>query len=105
MVNTQHKVFVALLGLLLALAWTVLPVSASPPVQEHYRRAVELATADGDKMGQAIAEAGLGRAHHGCGNAGEALTHLRASLSLYEELGETEQVEQVSDLIAKVQGE
>ena len=73
--------------------------------QEHYAHAVELATADGDKMGQAVAEAGLGRAYHGYGNADEALTHLWASLSLYEELGETEQVERVSDLIAKVQGE
>jgi hypothetical protein len=73
--------------------------------QEHYARAVDLATADGDKMGLAVAEAGLGRAYHGYGNADEALTHLQASLSLYEELGETEQAEQVSDLIAKVQGE
>jgi len=73
--------------------------------QEHYARAVELATADSDKMGQAVAEAGLGRACHGYGNTGEALTHLRASLSLYEELGQTEQVRRISDLIAKVQGE
>jgi hypothetical protein len=73
--------------------------------QEHYARAVELAVADGDKMGQAVAEAGLGRAYHGYGNAGEALTHLRVSLALYEELGEMEQVERLSDLITRVQGE
>jgi hypothetical protein len=64
-----------------------------------------LAVADGDKMGQAVAEAGLGRAYHGYGNAGEALTHLRVSLALYEELGEMEQVERLSDLITRVQGE
>lgn len=73
--------------------------------QEHYTRAVELAIAESDKMGQAAAEAGLGRAYHAYGNAGEALMHLQASLALYEELGETEQAERVSDLITRVQGE
>jgi hypothetical protein len=38
-VNRQRKVFVALLGLLLALAWTALPVSAAPPTQGQDREA------------------------------------------------------------------
>lgn len=75
-----------------------------PAVEAHYPRAVELAAASDDKMAQAAAEAGLGRAYYNYGNDGEALRHLEEALRLYEELGATEQASWVSDLISRVQG-
>jgi len=53
----------------------------------HYDKALALALAAGDPLGQAAAHIGLGQVACGWEHRAEALTHLEAALSLYREQG------------------
>jgi hypothetical protein len=75
-VNKQHKVFVVLLGLLLALAWTALPVSAAPPGQGD------------DPRAQADALYDEGMNLYDAGEYHVALEELQAALRIFRKISD-----------------
>ena len=74
--NKQRKVFVALLGLFLALVWTLLPVSAAPTTQGE------------DRQAQAEAFFSEGVDLYYAGEYQAALEKWQAALEIYRELGD-----------------
>jgi hypothetical protein len=74
-----------------------------PFAEERYRAALDMATADGDRAGEAAAYVGLGRVTDAYRQYAEAITYLEKAEALYRELGDIERVETVAAALAEVQ--
>lgn len=74
-----------------------------PFAEDRYQAALDVATADGDRAGEATAHVGLGRVTDAYGQYAEAIAHLEKAEALYRELGDMERVETVAAALAEVQ--
>lgn len=76
-----------------------------PFAGDRYQAALDMATAAGDRAGEAAAYVGLGRVTDAYGQYAEAIAHLEKAEALYRGSGDVERVEAVAAALEEVQAE